>query len=135
MNANVRPNAGGWAQIDVACASGLREVKAQISGPFAIHRSLTGLGWSVSHTRTGLAFPCDFLTYAGAASFGKRARKLVSGTKASLESSDYKEVVAALKVFTKTFRKITEECGGEWDKENANRVTDENYRHIQEDTQ
>jgi hypothetical protein len=67
-------------QITIQIRGGSDTVRGTPCGPFLIHKPLGGIDlgdWTVSHRKTGLRFPCSFLTREDARKFAKEVQSVM----------------------------------------------------------
>lgn len=114
MNKAVKPRTGGWELIELAHPDGVKWIKAQLIGFFAVHRSLSGLHWSVTHLRTGCRFPARFNCHPTARSFAKRLKKFAHAKNLPLDNPDPWQVAGMLRKYRAELGELVYQAGGEW---------------------
>jgi len=90
LNADAEPGPGGWAAIFVDTPARAYEVRAQLIGPLAVHRSIDtapGRPWVVSHISTGVRIG-SFDRQQGAAGFAAWLRDELAAADLDVSGTD-----------------------------------------------
>jgi len=109
MNKNLKPGPGGWTDITVARRDGPSDVRAQIIGPFAVHRNvIEDRLWVITHIRSGCSVRNAIPLLSEAAAAAKEMTAALGGVGADISDPwEFSEQVKQVDGFMALVKTLT----------------------------